>query len=87
MYLQVSGDGVVGSMGDHEDAVGLADHTVTHLYLPCMPVGDACPHDGHAQLGVVGVVQLPVQEGGGGGGVTECSESNFCETGTSNQEQ
>lgn len=68
MYLQVSGDGVVGSMGDHEDAVGLADHTVTHLYLPCMPVGDACPHDGHAQLGVVGVVQLPVQEGGGGGG-------------------
>ena len=63
-YLQVSGDGVVGSVGDHEDAVGLADHLVAHLQLPCMPVGDPCPHDGHPQQGVVGVVQLPVQKDG-----------------------
>lgn len=61
MYLQVSGDGVVGSMGDHEDAIGLADHFMTHLYLTCMPVGDACSHDGHAQLGIVGVVQLSAE--------------------------
>lgn len=59
-YLQVSGNSMVGSMGDYEDAVSLADQAVTHLYLTCMPLGDACPHDGHAQLGVVGVVQLPV---------------------------
>lgn len=64
VYLQVSGDGVVGSVGDHQDTVGLADHAVTLLNLPCMPVCDACTHDGHAQLGVVVVVQLPVEEGG-----------------------
>ena len=55
-HLQVSGDGVVGSMGDHEDAVGLADHAMTRLYLTRMPGGDTCPHYGHAQLGIVGVV-------------------------------
>lgn len=61
-YLQVSGDGVVGSMGDQEDAIGLTDHGMTHLNLPCMPVGHSSPHGGHAQLGVVVVVQLPVEE-------------------------
>lgn len=45
-YLQVSGDGMVGSMGDQEDAIGLADQPVTLLNLPCMPVNDTCPHDG-----------------------------------------
>lgn len=59
-HLQVFGDGVVGTMGDNEDAVGLADQTMAHLDLPGVPVGDTCPHDGHAQLGIVGVVQFPV---------------------------
>lgn len=55
---------MVGSVGDHEDAIGLADHAMAHLNLPSMPVGDACPHNGHAHLGVVWVVQLPVGERG-----------------------
>ena len=55
---------MTGSMADQEDTVGLADHAVAHLNLPCMPVCDACTHDGHAQVGVVVVVQLPVEEKG-----------------------
>lgn len=55
---------MVGSVGDHQDTVGLADHAVTHLNLAPVPVCDACTHDGHTQLGIVGVVQLPVEEGG-----------------------
>ena len=62
MYLQVLGDGVVGSMCDHENGVGLADHAMAHLDEPCVPVSHASPHGGHAQLGVIGVVQLPAQE-------------------------
>lgn len=58
-------------MGDQEDAVSLADHLMTHLYLPGMPVSDTRTHDGHAQLGIVGVVQLPVEER-----VTECTGSS-----------
>lgn len=64
--LQVFGDGVVGSMGDHQDAVGLTDQAVALLDLPCMPVGDTCPHNDHTQLGVIGVVQLPVSKSKGG---------------------
>lgn len=63
-YLQVSGDGVIGSVGHHKDTVGLTNHAMTSLDLTCMPVRDACSHDGQAQLGVVGVVQLAVGEGG-----------------------
>lgn len=48
-YLQVPGDGVVGSMRHHEDTVGLADQTVAHLDFPSMPVCDTSSHDGHAQ--------------------------------------
>lgn len=47
-YLQVSGDGMVGSMGDQDDAIGLADQSMTLLNLPCMPMNDTCPHDGYA---------------------------------------
>lgn len=47
-HLQVPGDGMVGSMGDHKDAIGLADHAMTLLDLPCVPVSDTRPHDGHA---------------------------------------
>ena len=47
-------------MCHQENAVGFADHAVPHLNVASMPVGQPCPHDGHAQLGIVGVIQLPV---------------------------
>lgn len=59
-HLQVAGDGVVGTVGHHQDAVGFADQAVTLLDLPRVPEGDARAHDGHSKQGVVGVIQLPV---------------------------
>lgn len=58
-YLQVFGDGMLSSMCDQEDGVGATDQPVTFLYQPRVPVRDARPHDGHAQLGVIGMVKLP----------------------------
>ena len=49
-----------GSMCDQEDGISFADHAMPHLNVASMPVGQPCPHDGHAQLGIVGMVQLPV---------------------------
>lgn len=48
-------------MCHHEDGNGPADEAVTHFYLPCMPVGDTGPHDGQAQLSIIGVVQFPAK--------------------------
>lgn len=59
-YLKVFGDGVVGSVGGQQDPIGFADQPMSFFDFPCVPVNDTCSHDGHAQLGVVGVVQLPV---------------------------
>lgn len=53
---------MVGSVGDHEDAIGLADHAMALLYLASVPVGDTCTHHGHAQLGIVWMVQLPEEK-------------------------
>lgn len=47
-------------MRHQEDGVGFADHPVPHLNVTSMPVGQPCPHHGHAQLGIVGMVELPV---------------------------
>lgn len=52
---------MVGSVGDHEDGVGLADHFMANLDEPCVPVGHTSTHGGHAQMGIIGVVQLPAQ--------------------------
>lgn len=48
-------------MSHQEDGVGFADHPVPHLDVTSVPVGQACPHHGHAQLGIVGVVELPAE--------------------------
>ena len=48
-------------MCHQENGVGFADHAVAHLDVASMPVGQPCPHDGHAQLGIVGVVEFPVR--------------------------
>lgn len=47
-------------MCHQENGIGFADHPVPHLNVPSMPVGQPRPHHGHAQLGIVGVVELPV---------------------------
>lgn len=47
-------------MCDQEDGISFADHAMPHFNVASMPVGQPCPHDGHAQLGIVVMVQLPV---------------------------
>lgn len=47
-------------MGHQENGVGFADHPVPYLDVTSMPVGQPCPHHSHPQLGIIGVVELPV---------------------------
>lgn len=47
-------------MCHQENGIGFADHPMPHLNVPSMPVGQPRPHHSHAQLGIVGVVELPV---------------------------
>lgn len=61
-YLQIFGDRVRCSVGDHDDGVGLADHCVSNLYLTSLPVSHSCSHGSHSQSSVVWVIELPVPE-------------------------
>lgn len=53
---------MVGAVAHQQDAVGLTDELVCRLRHAGVQVSDARSHHCHAQLGVVGLVQLP---GGG----------------------
>lgn len=50
---------MVGAVANQQDAVGLTDELVSRLRHPGVQVSDARSHHRHAQLGVVGLVQLP----------------------------
>ncbi len=62
LYLQVFGDGVMSSVCDDEDGVSAADQRVSGLDLAGVPVCDARSHDGHTQLSVIGLIELPERE-------------------------
>ena len=47
-------------MCDQENGIGFADHPVPHFNVTSMPVGQPSPHHSHAQLGIIGVVELPI---------------------------
>lgn len=58
-YLQVFGNWVGRSMGYQEDGIGFTDQAVLGLNETSMPVSHSCPHHGHPQLRVVGMVYFP----------------------------
>ncbi len=62
LYLQVFGDGVMSSVCDDEDGVSAADQRVSGLDPAGVPVCDARSHDGHTQLSVIGLIELPERE-------------------------
>lgn len=61
LYLQVLCDWMCCTMGDHQNGVCLADHTMSNFYQPSLPVVHSCSHGSHSKSGVIGVVQFPVR--------------------------
>lgn len=46
-------------MGYQENGIGFADQAMASFNEASVPVGHSCPHHGHPQLSVVGMVYFP----------------------------
>jgi len=57
--LQVFGNWVGRSMGYQENGIGFTDQAMPSFNETSMPVSHSCPHHGHPQLRVVGMIYFP----------------------------